>query len=135
MKSLLTPSLALVAVLAAPLALAKLPPLSADAQIKADEAKAKGAWADKVGAYQLCRSMERVADVYYKTAKSAGKETRPPVATAPCADPGPFAAAVAPAAASSPKPLEASGAHSPAATATSPPGSKATEAQLDPKKK
>ncbi|HEY0858417.1 MAG TPA: hypothetical protein VGE16_15235 [Albitalea sp.] len=135
MKTLLIPSLVLAAVLAAPLALAKLPPLSAEAQIKADEAKAKAAWTDKVGAYKLCLATDRVADVYYKTAKSAGKETRPPVATAPCADPGPYAAAIAPAAASSPKPLEASGAHSPAATVTSPPGSKATEAQLDTKKK
>ena len=127
MKMLLTPSLALAAVLAAPLALAKLPPLSAEAQIKADEAKAKAAWTDKVGAYKLCQSTDRVADVYYKTAKSAGKETRPPVATAPCADPGPLTA-------SAPKPLEASGAHSPPATATSPPSSKATEAQLKGKK-
>lgn len=130
MKTLLIPSLALAAVLAAPLAQAKLPPLSAEAQIKADEAKAKAAWADKVGAYKLCLSMDRVANVYYATAKSAGKETRPPVATAPCTDPGPFAATTSEA-----KPLEASGAHSPPATATSPPSSKATEAQLDDKKK
>lgn len=129
MKTLFIPPLALAALLAAPLALAKLPPLSAEAQIKADEAKAKAAWTDKVGAYKLCLSMDRVADIYYKTAKAAGKETRPPVATAPCADPGPFAAA-----ASAPKPLEASGAHSPAATATTPPSSRATEAQLQGKK-
>lgn len=130
-----TPLLALsltAVLLGAPLAYAKLPPLSAEAQIKADEAKAKAAWADRVGAYQLCRSMERVADAYYKSAKTSGKETRPPTATPPCTDPGPFAAAGA---ASSPKPLEASGAHSPPATATSPPGSKLTEAQIQGKKK
>jgi hypothetical protein len=44
--------------------------------------------------------------------------TPPPVT--PCADPGPFA--VAPA---DQKPLESSGAHSPAATATSPPSVRA----------
>jgi hypothetical protein len=130
MKPILPSMLALV--FAAPLAFAKLPPLPADAQIKADEAKAKTAWSDKVGAYKLCLSMERVAQAYFKTAKAEGKETRPPMATPPCTDPGPFAAAGA---ASSPKPLEASGAHSPAATATSPPGSKATEAELAGKKK
>ena len=111
----------------APLAHAKLPPMSPEAQVKADEAKLKTAWSDKVAAYQLCRSMDKVAESYFKTAKSAGKETKPPVATPPCTDPGPFAAAAAPAAS---KPLEASGAHSPAAAATSPPGSKATQAQL-----
>jgi len=130
MKPVLASMLTLA--LGAPLAFAKLPPLSADAQIKADEAKAKTAWADKVGAYQLCRSMERVAESYFKTAKAAGKETHPPVPTPPCTDPGPFAAAGA---ASSPKPLEASGAHSPAATATTPPSSKATEADIAGKKK
>lgn len=121
-----------IAVLAVPMAIAKLPPLSADAQIKADEAKAKTAWTDKVAAYQLCRAMERVADGYFKTVKAAGGETHAPTPTPPCTDPGPFAAAGA---ASSPKPLEASGAHSPAATATSPPSAKATQAQLKGKKK
>ena len=117
--------------LVAPLVQAKLPPLSPEAQQKADETKAKSAWTDKVSAYQLCRAIERTAESYYKSAKSKGMETHAPVATPPCTDPGPFAAASA---ASSPKPLEASGAHSPAATATSPPSSQATEAQLQPKK-
>jgi hypothetical protein len=129
-KSFLPTMLALV--LVAPMAFAKLPPLPADEQIKADEAKARTAWSDKVGAYKLCLSMERVAASYHKTAKSEGKETRPPMPTPPCTDPGPFAAAGA---ASSPKPLEASGAHSPAATATTPPSSNATEAQIAGKKK
>lgn len=124
----------LLCIAAAPMAQAKLPPLSAEAQIKADEAKAKAAWSDKVGAYQLCKSMDRTAASYFKTAKSAGKETRPPVATPPCADPGPFVSASA-SAPSAAKPLEASGAHSPAATATSPPGSKSTQAELQGTKK
>lgn len=126
---LLAPSL-LLCVAAAPLALAKLPPLSADAQIKADETKAKAAWTDKVAAYQLCKATDRAADVYFKTAKSAGKETQAPLPTPPCADPGPYVSAAASAA----KPLEASGAHSPAETAKGPPSSTATEAQLQGKK-
>ena len=124
----LAPTLLLM--LAAPLVLAKLPALSPEAQAKADEAKAKTAWSDKVAAYQLCRSMDRVADGYFKTAKAAGKEASAPVQTPPCADPGPYvSAAAAP-------PLEAAGAHSPAATATAPASSKATQAeQLGAKKK
>lgn len=122
----------LAVVLAVPLAQAKLAPLSPEAQAEADEAKAKAAWSDKVSAYQLCRAMDRVANSYLKEAKAKGSPTHPPVPTPPCTDPGPFAAAGA---ASSPKPLEASGAHSPAATATSPPSSKSTEAQNQAAKK
>ena len=122
----------LTGLLMLPLAHAKLPAAPPEAQAKASEAAAKTAWSDKVAAFQLCRSMDRVADSYRKTAKAAGTETKPAAPTPPCTDPGPFAAAGA---ASSPKPLEASGAHSPAATATSPPSAKATQAQLKGKKK
>jgi len=132
MKTLAVSLLAL-GLVAVPLAQGKLPPLSPDLQAKADEAKAKSAWTDKVAAYQLCRAMDRVAEGYYKTAKSGGKDTHPPTATPPCTDPGPYTSA---AAASAPKPpLEASGAHSPPATAIAPPSSKETEAQLAGKKK
>lgn len=127
---LLAPSL-LLCIAAAPFALAKLPPLSADAQIKADEAKAKAAWTDKVSAYQLCKAMDRSAVAYFKAAKSAGKETRAPLPTPPCADPGPYVSAAASAA----KPLEAAGAHSPAETAKGPPSSNATQAELQGTKK
>ena len=124
---LLVASLLLPLSLAAPPAQAKLPPLSPEAQAKADEAKAKTAWSDKVSAYQLCRSMDRVAEVYRKSAKASGKDVKPPVDTPPCSDPGAFVAA-APAAT---KPLEASAAHSPPATAATPPSvSPATQAQL-----
>jgi hypothetical protein len=117
----------LLALLAVPLAQAKLPPMSPEAQVKADEAKAKTAWTDKVSAFQLCRSQDRVAEAYRKTAKTAGKEAKPAAATPPCTDPGPFVAA-APAAS---KPIEASGAHSPPATAATPPSvSPATQAQV-----
>ena len=80
-------------------ALAKLPPLSDEAKAKADEARAKTAWSDKVAAYQLCQSMDRVAAGYFAAAKKSGKATSAPIATAPCTDPGPF---VPPGAASAP---------------------------------
>ena len=106
-------------------ALAKLPPLSDDAKAKAAEATAKTAHADKVGAYKLCQSMDRVAATYLADAKKAGKDVKP-VATPACADPGPFAYTPA-----SQKPLEAAGAHSPPGNAVSPPSTKvpAKEAQ------
>jgi hypothetical protein len=119
--TLIVPALTLAALLAAP-ALAKLPALSAEAQAKAAEAAAKTAWTDKVGAYQLCRAVERTAEFYRKSVKTAPA----PVETPACADPGPFAY-VAPTAT---PPLEAAGAHSPATTATAPPSSKATAAEL-----
>ena len=121
----LSVAILMAALLAGP-AGAKLPPLSDDAKAKAAEAAAKAAWTDKVGLYQLCKSMDRVADIYRKSPKGAGKEIPGATAT-PCVDPGPYATPVTPAAS---KPLEASGAHSPAGTATSPPSNNATSAQM-----
>lgn len=145
---LLVPSL-LVLGLAAFAAQAKMPPLSPEAQAKADEAKAKTAWTEKVAAYQLCKSMDRVAESYFKRVKASPQAPKAaasaapavsaasaatasasapgtPVATAPCTDPGPFTAA-SPAAS---KPLEAAGAHSPPATAATPPSNKATQNEM-----
>ena len=113
------------------LALAKLPAPSAEEKAKAAEAAAKAAWAAKVDAYQLCKSQDKVAASYTTTAKAAGKETKPAAAAPACADPGAFAYAPPEAA----KPIEASGAHSPAATATSPPSSKQPDAVVNPAKK
>ena len=90
---------ALAAVLA-PVALAKLPPLSDEAKAKAAEAAAKTAHGNKVADYQLCRSMEKVVARYRAEATKAGKTPAKPVDTPACADPGPFgppAAAPAPA--------------------------------------
>lgn len=81
---------ALAAALACGAALAKLPPLSDEAKAKAAEAAAKTAWSNKVADFQLCKSMDAVAANYQAAAKKAGKEVKPPVATPPCADPGPF---------------------------------------------
>ena len=110
---------------------AKLPALSDEAKAKAAEAAAKTAWNDKVGSYQLCKVMDRVADTYRKTAVTNGKSAPAPVETPACADPGAFVAPVVAAAAApaSAPPLEAAGAHSPTATAVAPPSGKATAAE------
>lgn len=98
------PALIVGAALAAPV-FGKLPAPSDEAKAKAAEAAAKSAWANKVGAYQLCRAMDRTAEHYRK---AAGKDAPAPIATPACTDPGPFVAT---------PPLEAAAAHSPAATA------------------
>jgi hypothetical protein len=127
MKSLIA---AVSLALAGASALAKLPApvLTDEAKAKAAEAAAKTAHAGKVDSYKLCLSMEQVAAKYMAEAKKAGK-TPQPTATPPCADPGPFAY-VAPGA----KPLEAAGAHSPAATAAAPPSTKTPAAAMAPAK-
>lgn len=117
-------------VAASSMAHAKLPALSDEAKAKAAEAAAKAAWAGKVDSYQLCKSQDKVAASYYKTAKAAGKDAKPAAATPPCADPGPFAYKPPEA-----KPIEAAGAHSPAATATSPPSTRQPDAVVNPAKK
>ena len=105
-------------------AMAKLPAPSDEAKAKAAEAAAKTAHGNKVADFQLCKSREKVAAHYYKTAKASGKPTNPPVATPACADPGPFVAAapaapaaVAAAPAASAKPAAPGAAPAPAAAA------------------
>ena len=99
-------------------AMAKLPPLSDEAKAKAAEAAAKTAHGNKVADFQLCKSREKVAAHYYKTAKASGKPTNPPVAPPPCVDPGAFVAA-APAAPAAVAAAPAAGAK-PAAPAPAP---------------
>lgn len=117
----------LTAALFATAAFAKLPSLADDAKAKAAEAAAKSAWSDKVGLYQLCMSMDRVAATYRSGPVAAARPASAPDATPACAEPGPYASQITPPEA---KPLEASGAHSPAGMATSPPSSKATSAEI-----
>jgi hypothetical protein len=107
---------------------AKLPPLSDDAKAKAAEAANKTAWSDKVGAYQLCQSQDRVAASYRAKSLAAGKAASAPEQTPQCADPGPYAPLQVTPTAS--KPLETSEAHSPPGTAVSPPSNKATSAEM-----
>jgi hypothetical protein len=92
-KSMISLATLLMASLFSVSALAKLPAPSDEAKAKAAEAAAKTAHGNKVADFQLCKSREKVAAHYYKTAKASGKQTTPPVATPPCADPGPFVAA------------------------------------------
>ena len=124
---LLTVSLALIG----SAALAKLPALSDEAKAKAAEAAAKAAHAGKVDAYQSCKAQDKVAARYFKTAKAANQGTKPAKETPACVDPGIFSVTTAVAA----KPLEATGAHSQAPTAISPPGSKTPAAEIAPAKK
>jgi hypothetical protein len=83
-------------------ALAKLPAPSDEAKAKAAEAAAKTAWNGKVDGFLLCKSQDKAAAHYYKTAKS----TKPAAAMPPCADPGafvyPLPVAAAPAAPATP---------------------------------
>ena len=109
-------------------AIAKLPPLADDAKAKAAEAANKTSWTDKVGAYQLCQSMDRVAAAYRSKSAAAGKPASAPEQTPACNDPGPYSALQVTPAAS--KPLEASEAHSPPGMAVSPPSNKATSAEM-----
>ncbi len=107
-------------------AFAKLPAPSDEAKAKAAEAALKTAWSDKVAGFQLCKAMDKAAAAYQAAAKKAGKEPATPVATPACADPGAF---VPPAPT---PPIEAAGAHSPAATTGAPPSTKATAAEIKP---
>ena len=104
MKLFFSTSVALAALMCGTQVWAKLPPPSDEAKAKAAEAAAKTAHAGKVDAYQLCKSMDKVAAEYYAAAKKAGTDVKPAVATPPCVDPGlfvytpPESAAAAPAA-------------------------------------
>jgi hypothetical protein len=141
-----------VMIAACGLALAKLPPVDDATKAKAAEAAAKAAWQGKVDAYQLCKVQDKIAARYKSTAGSkpaadatpaptampvasqpaAAAGTTPAVATPPppCGDPGPFAYN-----APEQKPLETSGAHSPAGNATSPPSVRPESATMVPAKK
>ena len=92
-KSLISLATLALATLFSLSAMAKLPAPSDEAKAKAAEAAAKTAHGNKVADFQLCKSREKVAAHYYKTAKASGKPTNPPVATPACADPGPYVAA------------------------------------------
>jgi len=161
MKQLLLPAALAVA---CSFALAKIPPPVLDdaAKAKAAEAAAKTAWAGKVDAYLLCKSQDKVAAHYRKTAGSlaAGAAAAAPATATAAAKP----AASAPAAAASgagtatavagaptptpcadpgpfaytppeQKPIEASGAHSPPGNASSPPSTTTPAATAAPAKK
>ena len=128
MKKLIVAGFLLTAV---NVAMAKLPPPGEEAKAKSAETAAKTAWNGKTDAYLSCKSQDRVAAYYQKTAKSNNKEAKPATATPPCADPGLFS--YVPVVLT--KPIEAAGAHSPPGTATSPPSSLTPAASIVPAKK
>ena len=101
------------------------PQLTDEAKAKAAEAAAKTAWTAKQDSFQLCKAQDRAAANHQKVAKVKGLELKPAVAQPPCADPGAFTYA---------PPIEVSGAHSPAATAVSPPSTNAPATTVVPKK-
>ena len=109
-------------------AFAKLPAPSPEAKAKAAETAARTAWDGKSDIYKLCVAQDQVAAKYRASATAAGKPVPTATATPPCADPGPFVYAAAEPA----KPIEASGAHSPATTAASPPSTSQPAAATNP---
>ena len=110
-------------------AFAKLPAPAAtpEAKAKAAETAAKTAWTAKVEAYQLCQAQDKVAAKYRANAAAAGKQLSPAPSLPACPDPGPFAYTPP-----EQKPLEASGAHSPPGTASSPPSNNQPAAAVNP---
>jgi hypothetical protein len=150
MKKVLAP-LGLLALAVTFMAHAKLPPPDDATKAKAAETSAKAAWQAKVDGYLLCKSQDKVAAQYRKTAAKPAAPAPAPVvaksasaaasgtpvalvATAaplpPCTDPGPFAYNPP-----EQKPLETSGAHSPTGTAASPPSVRPESAKMAPAKK
>ncbi|MEJ6024227.1 hypothetical protein [Ramlibacter sp. PS4R-6] len=124
---------------------AKIPPPQLDeaAKAKAAETAAKTAWQAKYDAWQTCKVQDKIAAKYGKggakpmqvaakppAAPASGAASGTPVSAAPlapCMDPGPFAFNQP-----AQKPLETSGAHSPAGNATSPPSVKQEAAKIQP---
>lgn len=110
--------ISILALVVSTAAFAKLPAPNDEAKAKAAEAAAKAAHGGKVANFQLCKSIEKTAAHYYKTAKAAGKETKPATDVPACADPGAFVY-VPPAAAAAPT-AAAPAAAAPAAPAAAP---------------
>jgi hypothetical protein len=81
---------AMAAMAAMGMAHAKLPAPSDEAKAAAAVAADKAGWANKVAGYLLCQSQDRVAAHHLAKARAAGKPVAAPVATAACADPGPY---------------------------------------------
>lgn len=131
MKTMFSPSpklAALALALAVPLAWAKLPAPTPEAKAKAAETTAKIAWSARVDAFKLCQAQDRVAAKYRASASAAGKTVPAAPETPACSDPGPFVYTPL----GEPKPLEVSGAHSPAPTASSPPSTQHPAAVTNP---
>jgi hypothetical protein len=130
-QQMISSLIGLLALGASSVGFAKLPALGEEAKAKAAEAAAKTAWAGKVDSYQLCKSQDKVAASYFQKVKATGKDVKAPTATPACTDPGGFSYTPPEAA----KPVEAAGAHSPAATAAGPPSGPKSDSAVNPAKK
>jgi hypothetical protein len=82
-------------------ALAKLPAPTDAQKAAAAAGAAKAAYGDKMGAYQLCETENRVTARYLAGEKAKGKTITPQL-TKPCEKPAPFEAAAAAAAPAAP---------------------------------
>ena len=84
---------------------AKLLASSPEAQAKAEEAKQKTAWSDKVAAYQLCTAQDKVASAYKQKKGSQPAAAAPAATAAAPAAPAAASNAVVPAPAAAPAPV------------------------------
>lgn len=131
MKHLFLSSTLMALVFSAPVAFAKLPAPSPEAKAKAAETTARTTWSGQVDNYKLCMAQDQVAAKYRASAAAAGKPVPAATATPACTDPGAFVYAAAPTPGEA-KPIEASGAHSPATTAASPPSTAQPSSEAHP---
>ncbi|HJV73723.1 MAG TPA: hypothetical protein VJ654_05835 [Noviherbaspirillum sp.] len=100
---------------------AKIPPPSPEKAAAAAAAKQKTDWSEKVAAYKLCQSQDRIAARYFKNHVNARK---PSVEVPPCADPGPYveagATSIGQVGVADAKPVPAAGKEPPAGTPAAP---------------
>lgn len=100
---------------------AKIPPPSPEMQAAAAAAKQKTDWSEKVAAYKLCQSQDRIAARYFKNHADAKK---PSVEVPPCTDPGPYieagATSIGQVGVADAKPVPAAGKETPAETPAAP---------------
>ena len=79
--------LAFAALAAASASHAKIPPPSPEAKAAADAKKSKTEWTEKMAAYKLCQTQDRIAARYFKMHENA---TKPTVEVPPCTAPEPY---------------------------------------------
>lgn len=122
----------LVLVAATGLSFAKLPASSpAEKELTLQNA-ARQIWSNKQDAFASCKAQDRVVKNYQEGLRTQGKPVPPVLDTGPCTDPGPYAADAGTPIAN--RPTEASGAHSPPATAVNPPSTTIPQSELQRKK-
>lgn len=100
---------------------AKIPPPPPEKQAAAAAAKQKTEWSEKVAAYKLCQTQDRIAARYFKNHADAKK---PSVDVPACTDPGPYveagATSIGQVGVADAKPVPAAGKETPAGTPAAP---------------